>query len=239
MELLVGMIAGSEHLPFAIGIAFIVQLCIYFGICGSVYFITVVMHNKLNIGSLHDNRPLKPGQVRREILSSLVTCVIFACYMLVCIKLSPGVYPSSVTEGIIQVGLFLLFFDFIQYFTHRLLHTRHFRRFHRHHHDSVRVTPWTTSSFHPVEAAINQIPLVLFSLLVPVSGLMVISFYLWFMPGMAIAHSNYSPLGKVSGILRLKRYNRFHQRHHLMGDVNYGFFGTHWDFVFGTNYRGE
>ena len=195
------------------------------------------VYRKLKIGSMLDDRPLKQTQIRTEILSSVVTSAVYAAYMLVCFRLSPGVYPESVLEGVVQMICFLVFYDFLNYFTHRALHTTIFVKFHIQHHSSIRVTPWSSSCMHPIEAILNQIPFVLFIFITPVSGLMITIFYMYFMLGMAMGHSNYSPVNNLVDMSGLKRWGRFHQRHHQFGNLNYGFAGTHWDFVFGTNFQ--
>ncbi len=237
MELIYDFIVNPNNLIYALGTAFVIQLAIYFGVCGYIVVGNRAMYQWFKIGLVLDERELKPDQIRGEIGSSLVICVVYAGYLVLCCRLSSGIYPQSGWEVIWQMFAFLLFYDFLNYFTHRVLHSKRFGRIHRHHHASIRVTPWSSSSLHPAEAVLNQIPFVLFVLLVPVSSLTIIAFYVFFMFGMANAHGNYSIIGNWSGFAGLKRFLRFHQRHHEFGNVNYGFAGTHWDFVFGTHYQ--
>jgi len=238
MDLLLKTITQSPSLLDAWGYAFIIQLTIYFGICGGVV-VSVLALKRLKIGSVLDERPLKQHQIRSEILSSLGSSLIYAVYMLACFRLASGIHPSSFFEGLVQLIAFLAIYDIANYTTHRLLHTGRFRRFHHQHHRSVRVTPWSTSSLHPVEAILSQIPLLLFVWFVPVSSLMIIVFYAVLMLFMAMGHSNYSPVSHTFNAPKLKGYIRFHQRHHQLGHVNYGFLGIHWDLVFGTHFQEE
>ncbi|OUS26935.1 hypothetical protein A9Q99_17130 [Gammaproteobacteria bacterium 45_16_T64] len=224
----------SDNIFYSLFLAYIVQLLIYFVIAGAVSLIYGSMRNVLGVGALIDDRKLKPNQRRREILSSLMNCGIYALFMVACCRVSDAIVPSSFLEAALQIGGFLLFFDFINYFTHRLLHTKKCKRFHNHHHQSIRVTPWSTLSLHPVETILNQIPYLLFVLIFPVSSLMVMVFYIWFMVGMANGHSNYNPFANVKGWGMAKRYFGFHQAHHEYGRYNFGFIGTHWDWLFGT-----
>ena len=237
MQLIFEIIARSEYLVYSLTMAFVLQLAIYISICGYVVIAVDFMHRRLKIGSMLDDRLLKQNQIRTEILSSVVTSAIYAAYMFVCFRLSSGVFPESVLEGVVQMIWFLVFYDFLNYFTHRMLHTTILSKYHRQHHSSVRVTPWSSSCMHPIEAVLNQIPFVLFIFITPVSSLMITIFYMYFMLGMAIGHSNYSAVNNLVGMPGLKRWGRFHQRHHQFGNLNYGFAGTHWDFVFGTNFQ--
>ena len=54
----------------------------------------------------------------------------------------------------LEVGLFVLIFDFYFYAVHRLMHTRVLARFHAVHHRSRTPRPLTAVSFHPLEAAL-------------------------------------------------------------------------------------
>jgi lathosterol oxidase len=237
MNLIFESIASSENLVYSLGIAFVLQLAIYFCICGYVAIAVDFMHRRSKMRSVLDDRPLKQGQIRTEVSSSVVTSAIYAAYMLMCFRLSSGLYPESVLEGVIHMISFLFFYDFLNYFTHRILHKTKLKKFHAHHHSSVRVNTWSSSCMHPVEAILNQIPFILFVLITPVSSLMITIFYMFFMLGMATGHSNYSLVNNLAGMASVRRWGRFHQRHHEHGNVNYGFAGTHWDFVFGTNYK--
>jgi len=237
MELAFESIARSNNILDSLAVAFIAQLVIYVCICGVVSLITSVLSNFSVIGSYIDERPLKKKQIENEVFSSAITCGVYAFYMVACFRLSYDSYPKSTTSAALNMVFFLLFYDFINYFTHRLLHVKAFRRFHRKHHSSIRVTTWSSSCLHPVEAMLNQIPFLLFVLITPVSSLMITVFYVSFMVGMASAHSNYNPASHLKGSNWLKRYFCFHQRHHKSGTVNFGFLGTHWDRVFGTQYN--
>lgn len=229
----------SESVFFALGIAYLLQVSVYFIICGLVVFICHILLKVGGIGELLDDIKLKPNQVKKEIKLSLISAFIYATFLLACIRLSPSTMPVSWFEGGVQFVLFMLFYDVMNYLTHRLFHNPRLRRFHQHHHGSVRVTPWSSACLHPVEAMANQVPFLIFVLILPVSSLMIVNFYVFLMLGMAMAHSNYNPLANLSGCLWLKRYLSFHQVHHKLGSVNYGFLGTHWDCVFATSFIGS
>ena len=52
------------------------------------------------------------------------------------------------------MAVLLVWNDIHFYANHRLLHTRWLRRFHAQHHRSLVTTPFSTYSFHPLEAAL-------------------------------------------------------------------------------------
>lgn len=109
-----------------------------------------------------------------------------------------------------------------------------FRAVHGEHHRSVRVTPWSVHSLHPLEATINQFPFVVFALLWPVGFGMIVLLQVVLMFMTASGHSNYDPFAQIDGLPSAKSFWRFHQRHHHAARRNYGFMGLHWDIVFKT-----
>ena len=99
MQLIFESITRSEYLVYSLAMVFALQLTIYFSICGYVAIAVNFAHRKLEIGSMLDDRPLRKTQIQTEILVSVVTSAVYAAYVLVCFRLSPGVYPESVLAG--------------------------------------------------------------------------------------------------------------------------------------------
>jgi len=215
-------------------LSFAIQLLVYLLVTAAVWAAYGLLRLHLNIGGLLDARPLKPGQIRQEMLRGISTCVIYAVYTFICLRLSSGLWPASWLAGATQLAVFLALYDFWFYWSHRALHTRAFAAFHGTHHRSVRVTPWSVHSLHPLEAPINQLPFLLFVLAWPTGFGMIVLFQVVIMFMTASGHSNYDPFAQSSGLPRAKAFWRFHQRHHQLGRGNFGFMGLHWDFVFGT-----
>ncbi|MGQ0701035.1 MAG: sterol desaturase family protein [Panacagrimonas sp.] len=221
-------------LPQGLLLCLAIQVTVYLIVTTGVWLAYGGLRRHLKIGGLLDPRPLGKGQIAGEIRSGFSTCVVYAVYTFVCLKLSVGVWPDSWVEGVLQVAAFVAFYDLCFYLSHRLMHGPALARFHGHHHESVRVTPWSVHSLHPVEAAINQLPFLLFMLVWPVGFGMIALFQVLLMYGTASGHSNYDPFANMSGLERAKGFWRFHQRHHEGGRGNFGFMGLHWDWVFGT-----
>jgi Delta7-sterol 5-desaturase len=219
----------------ALAVAFAIHLALYVGIAALVALPYAFMHRVLGRGALLDPRPLRSGQVRRELGWALSTCAVYAVCLLICLRLSQRAAPRGWGMAIVQFGALNLFYDFCIYWMHRLMHTRRLRAFHGVHHRSVRPTVWSVHSLHPVEALSNQLPVLLFMLLWPAPVQMVILFQaLAVMYGGALGHSNFDPWGDAAWLRPLKRYLAFHQRHHQFSRDNYGFAGPHWDLLFGT-----
>lgn len=88
----------------ALALAFAIHLAIYLGIAALVALPYVFVHRVLGRGALLDPRPLRPGQVRRELGWALSTCAVYAVCLLICLRLSipwatpPGCGRSSATS---------------------------------------------------------------------------------------------------------------------------------------------
>lgn len=214
---------------------FALQLAIYFIACCLVSLMSSGLL-KAGIGQTMDSRPLFPGQVSTEIRWSILTCLIYAVCMWGLFTITPVNSSDSNAIILLKFVAFLIFYDFCIYLIHRGLHSSHLIRFHSRHHRSVRVTPFSALSLHPVEALLNQVPYFMFFAFVPLSHPVIIAFYCWLMVGTAIGHSNYNPFGNFSETNFFSRYSRFHQLHHQKPKGNYGFVGNHWDVVFGTQH---
>jgi sterol desaturase/sphingolipid hydroxylase (fatty acid hydroxylase superfamily) len=215
------------------GVACLIEASIYLACAGGVSLVYGGMQRWLRRGTLLDPRPLAPRQVQREAGMSMVTCAVYAAFALAGLRICSGNLPASWTAGAVQVACLLLFYDFCTYWTHRLFHTRGLRPFHHVHHRSVRPTPWSVYRIHPLEAAVNQLQILLFMAVWPTSAFTMLLFQFFVMLGGAIGHGNFDPFGAGAGP-GLKRFIRFHQRHHANGAATFGFAGPHWDAVFGT-----
>src|SRR5690606_31004983 len=114
-----------------------------------------------------DSRPLKKDQKKLEISNGLTACVIFAVGSLVTRELFSSVWPETLIAFVAQVAAFSIFYEVYSYFVHRLLHGRLSVKMHGVHHGSVRVTPWSAYSVHPVEAVFIGLSAPLYMALFP------------------------------------------------------------------------
>jgi len=237
-------------------IAYLIQIAMYIGAAGEITLVYGMLRRYLKIGALIDDRPLLQQQLRHEIVRSLSVALIYAVPTLLYLyyssnhssNYSNGIWPASWQQALWQIGGLLLLNDFCAYWTHRLLHTRRFSKYHSAHHQSQRVTPWSALSMHAVEALLNQIPYAIFlgvlvGLQLPMGIGTLLGLQLVLMIGAANSHSNYNPFGaglllRMNNWPLLKNQTLFHQRHHRFGYDNYGYMGPHWDAVFGTSRKG-
>ncbi|MBB5207808.1 sterol desaturase family protein [Chiayiivirga flava] len=138
----------------------------------------------------------------------------------------------------LELGVLALWNELHFYASHRALHTRPLRRFHVPHHRSLVTTPWSTYSFHPVEAlllgSVPLIPMLLhdFSFtalaLLPLFSIVINN----------LGHSNYefSAREKPPG---LQGASRRHHLHHTRYHGNYGFLAAWPDRLFRSALRDD
>jgi len=179
------------------------------------------------IGRVLDARALKPDQSRREWRQSLHSVLIFGIGMVVpwgLLQLGWAQLAPSASAGRIalEIAALLVWNDVHFWLNHRLLHTRRLVRFHGDHHRSVVTTPWSTYSFHPIEAImLGNI------ILLP---MLVHDFYFWSLASVpvlslllnVIGHANYDFFPRVSDTHPLAASRR-HHLHHARPAGNYGF----------------
>ena len=179
------------------------------------------------IGRPLDTRALKPDQLRREWRQSLHSVLIFGIGMVVpwgFLQLGwAQLAPNASAERIaLEIAALLVWNDVHFWINHRLLHTRRLLRFHGDHHRSVVTTPWSTYSFHPIEAMmLGNI------ILLP---MLVHDFYFWSLASVpvlslllnVIGHANYDFFPRVGDSHPLAASRR-HHLHHARPAGNYGF----------------
>ncbi len=188
------------------------------------------------------------GQIRREVLCSLRSLLIFG--------LMGGFVAYSVMSGwtwmyfrierygwtwlIASIGVMILIHDAYFYWTHRLMHhPRLFRLFHRTHHLSHSPTPWAAYAFSPLEAVVQAgiAPVIVFTL--PVHPLCFSIFMIWQISFNVLGHCGYemfprwfvrSPLGCILNT------STHHAQHHEAFRANFSLYFNIWDRLMGTNH---
>lgn len=193
-------------------------------------------------------RPSRPdaGSMRREILASLRTIVIFACVgTAVVAARSAGVlriYTDPREHGLawlIATPIVLaLLHDAYFYATHRAMHhPLLYRRVHREHHLSRHTSPFTAYAFSPIEALVHAAFVPLVTLFVPTHVLAMFAFLAFMIVRNVIGHLGIEvfPAGFLGSPLgALSTTTTHHALHHLRPGAGFGLYLTIWDRVFGT-----
>lgn len=233
MEVLLNFSYSPSDMIFEFLSVFIIQVFLSIFVSGglSVFY---VFWKVVGIGGPVEPRPVKTNQVLSEIRWGLMTCAIIAAYMYVSFSFLDRIYPSDWITAISHTLLFLVLYDFLLYFVHRVFHTKRLAQFHARHHKSISSTPWSGLSLHPVQTIANYAPFLVFSIFFPVSLSVFLGLHIFLLMCDAYGHSNYNILSGSARLAKFQRLVCFHQEHHSKSNGNYGLFYTHWDTVFNT-----
>jgi sterol desaturase/sphingolipid hydroxylase (fatty acid hydroxylase superfamily) len=186
------------------------------------------------------------AQVQREVSNTVVTLVVSTVNITAILlmhragwtKLSSDRAAFSAAQiALTFVGL-VLFNDAWFYWLHRLMHhKRLFRYVHAVHHKSVDVNPFTSYSFHAVEALLLGAWIVPAVLIVPMYLPALGALQAFGLANNVMSHLGYELLPKwlvrVPG-LRWTNTATFHQLHHSQFDKNYALHFRFWDRLMGT-----
>ncbi len=187
------------------------------------------------IGSYINAKELKPGQQKREIQNGIIACIVLGFCSIFTRFLFPSIWPESFTSLLLQIASFVIFYETYSYFVHRLLHTKYLVKFHSVHHSSVRVTPWSAYSVHPVEAVIIGVSAPIFMCILPLSLGVALILHISGMMFTILLHSNYQYSSNNPILRNVFSYSSYHSSHHLLGNANFSFVHKFWDYVFKTN----
>ncbi|MGY0503803.1 sterol desaturase family protein [Luteimonas sp. e5] len=220
----------------AIGTAYFAVLYFGFGLLG--WWLSRHALPRLGFGRRLDPRPLRPGQLRREIGRSCVSILLFGMGVLLpWWLLRSGISRLVAEPGALRVALeiiaLFLWNELHFYACHRLLHTRPLRRFHAEHHRSHTPTPFSTYAFHPVEALLlGSVPIIPM-LLHDFSAIALLSLPVMSIMLNVLGHANYefSRHAPARGPLQASRR---HHLHHALYHGNYGFLLDVFDRIGGT-----
>lgn len=177
----------------------------------------------------------------REIVYSIATLGVFAAIASVVLALVVSghaeIYADPRRYGLpwffLSIPLLMIWHDAYFYWTHRLLHTRWLmRRVHFVHHRSRHPSPFAAYAFHPVEAFINGLVMLLALLVVPLNGYVLVAFGILEMMRAAYSHATVETMPR--GFTRHWWWGRFittthHHLHHEAAHGNYALWFTWWD----------
>ncbi len=189
----------------------------------------------------------KASDVRREIVYSLITVLIFSL-------VGFGVYMGSqhgvfkiygghlptVAKLLLEFGVIVIAHDAYFYWAHRAMHHRRlFRLFHRVHHKSRTPTPWAAYAFAPLEAFAEAGILPLAALVLPMHELTAFIFVSHMIVRNVIGHAGFELFPgwwmRVP-VLRWITTTMHHDLHHSTSRYNYGLYFTWWDRLIGTEH---
>ena len=174
-----------------------------------------------------DKRPLRNGQIGWEIRRSLISILVFSVYgLLTFLAWRNGIVRVEFQPSWYKVAgdvAFLVVWNEVHFYCmHRLLHTRWlYRHVHRIHHESVIPTPFSTYSFHWLEAVLLGSVMILPMFFFKFSGAALLALPVMSIALNTIGHCNYNVFAKYPSI---HSASLEHSMHHLRVGGNYGFY---------------
>jgi len=221
----------------------------YFAFAGVAWLLGYVLFAKRWRSRKIDPRMPAGADVRREILLSLGTLLIFGLVGALTIEAARAgwtrvywrVGDRSPGWFIASIGLAILLHDTWFYWTHRAMHhPRLFVRFHRAHHRSTNPSPWAAYAFAPPEALVQAAIFPLVVMLVPIHLTAFFVFMLWQITFNVLGHTGYEfhPRWLMDSPLRfLLNTPTNHAMHHESPRGNYGLYFNVWDRLMRTNQK--
>ncbi len=229
---------------------YVLHLVRYLGVAGAAYLLFYVILRRQVLSRKIQRAYPKSPQIRREILYSLLSLLIFAGVGVVTFILNhESVGWLKIYSPIQKYGWPYLWFSVIAlilvhdtwfYWTHRLMHTRRlFPIVHRVHHLSHSPTPWAAFAFHPTEAFIQAIVFPITAAFMPVHPLAALIWLIYMTVLNVLGHLGFELL--PSGFVRnplTKWHNTsvHHDMHHRHINCNYGLYFNVWDQLMKTNH---
>jgi lathosterol oxidase len=187
------------------------------------------------------------GDVRREIVYSLATVLIFSLIGFgVLVGSQRGVFNvyggdwPGPGRQLAELLAIVVLHDAYFYWAHRAMHHRLlFRRFHLLHHKSHTPTPWAAYAFAPLEAVVEAGILPLAAVLMPMHELTVLIFVTHMIVRNVIGHAGFEVFPHSwlrVPLLRAVTTTTHHDLHHSHSGYNYGLYFTWWDRWMGTEH---
>ncbi len=188
------------------------------------------------------------ADVRREILASLRTAIIFSLngaaitYAAMCGYVTIYFDFEQAGTGYLAVSLvgIILAHDTYFYWAHRLMHLpRLYPYFHRTHHRSVTPTPFAAYAFDVPEALVMAAFTPLWLLVVPMHALGLFLFMAFMIVRNVMGHCGVELMPRALADSRWFGWinaSTHHDLHHSSFHYNYGLYFTWWDRLMGTEH---
>lgn len=229
------MFAFAMHLAAFWAAAYAVNVALYFAVGWAIASLNERRPAR-RIQQLRDGMKRAKAEIRESLISIAVTSFCFALALaLTVFGLTLWTTPESWFGALAGLAALVVLYDAWFYWTHRLLHTRAFYRFHHWHHRSVAPTVWSADSQTAVETAILQGFMVVAVVLLPIAPIALLAHRLYDHVNGQLGHCGFeyfadrstrfpSPMVCVT----------FHDQHHEGFTHNYANFFSFWDRLCGT-----
>jgi ring-1,2-phenylacetyl-CoA epoxidase subunit PaaE len=196
------------------------------------------------------------SQFLREIKNSLITIIIFAAIDLFVFQDSTKTIETATFKvysnfseygGILYIAFITLLLFVVEdayfYWMHKTVHSpKLYKYIHKIHHESIDTTPFTSYSFHPLEAILEIVPLGLIMGIAYFFPVHVSALLIWQVGSIALnvlGHSGYELFPSYWNnywFLKWKLPATHHNMHHERFNGNYGLYFIWWDRIMGTEF---
>jgi sterol desaturase/sphingolipid hydroxylase (fatty acid hydroxylase superfamily) len=236
---------STPSIPVMLVLNVLSQAVVYFALTGALFWgVWRWGRERFRGARIPGPRRVDARQIRREVLHTLVTILagttsagpLIGLHAAGLTKLVDG--PVSTLAVLAWVLAGVVFNDGWFYGWHRLLHhPKLFRHVHVVHHRSIDVNPFTSYSFHAVEAVLLGIWIVPAALLLPIPTAAIGVLQVLGLANNLMAHLGYEFLPRwllKVPLLRWTNTATFHSLHHTRSRGNFGLHTRLWDRLFGT-----
>lgn len=190
-------------------------------------------------------------RVRYEILQSAVTLVVFTAIGVAAVSgRKAGILPGEIYRDadkyggwpymLLTIVLVTVWHETWFYWMHRLVHRKGlYKLVHLVHHKSTNPSPLAAYNFHALEAFLEGIYLVLFTLVVPMHFSVLLGHTIYAMVMNIWWHLGYEffPSWWASHpVFKWINTSTHHNMHHAKFDGNYSLYFNFWDRILGTNF---
>ncbi len=162
---------------------FLIVFLRYIILSGTYHWLFFVVFRKRFRDRILSTQNQNVDQIKRELLLSVWSAVIFSLIGLLLLVLWQKGYTKIYFDVFdyplwylpCSIMIFLLLHDSYYYWLHVWMHaSKKIRRFHMDHHKSVDTTVFTSFSFHPLESLLQSLIIPLLFIIVPMSVIAVI-----------------------------------------------------------------
>jgi ring-1,2-phenylacetyl-CoA epoxidase subunit PaaE len=196
------------------------------------------------------------AQFLRELKNSFITIIIFTGVDLFVFHDSMKTLETSTFKvyadfhahgGILYIAFMTLVLfvaeDTYFYWMHKTVHSpKLYKYIHKVHHESIDTTPFTSYSFHPLEAALEIVPMGLIMAIAYFFPVHIVALFTWQILSIALnvlGHSGYELFPSYWNnywFLKWKLPATHHNMHHERFTGNYGLYFIWWDRIMGTEF---
>lgn len=237
-----------NHLFQSISLAFLVTLGRYFIIAGIFFLVFYLLFPKSLLPNKIQSRLAGRTDFLREMLHSSISSIMLAITSIIALSgwLRPYTFIYTDLNAYpiwwipVSLVLTLVVHDTYFYWMHRTLHHKKlFRITHLVHHQSTNPSPWTSYSFHFLEALAEGAVVIVLVFVMPLHPLTIGLFALSSFVINVYGHLGYEIMPKGfrhTFLFEIINTSTYHNLHHQKFKGNYGLYLRVWDRLMGTEH---